>query len=721
MSPDDELRTRLQSIFAQELDDQLRELNGELLELEKVPGDKERLGAVFRVMHTLKGASRAAGLRRVEEMCHAVEGELSRARERGLALTPQQLALLFETADALAVIHDQLQDGGTSSNAAVDTVLRHAGERPQAAPAAPRAQAAAAPVIEESAPVAAEPAPAPQEKNEPRNTDVRVSVVQVDAIAGGAAEVAGLAALMHDRLDALGSVRTRLRGERHELVADNRRDVDRELTALLRRMSEDARSLSTVSARLNGAVTRIRQRPVSELTEPLPRVVRDLSRELGKDVRLTVLGGEIEVDRVVLEALREPLLHLVRNAIDHGIETPAARTAAGKNPEGEVRIVAALRGDRLRLTVGDDGPGLDTASIARKLKAAGQQVPADEALLARTILADGFTTRDTLSTVSGRGVGLGVVRVAAERMGGSVEIESAPGGGTAITLDVPLNVATMRVLLVRVGDATLGVPSAAVVRVLRIAPRSLSVVNGTPMLVTKDAPVPVRSLAALLGPPFVEGATPAMLQCLVVESAGRRLALIVDDFVDERELVLRPVENGGTTAGEWSVGSAMLGTGHLALVLSVPALLADGTGASVGSFMREATREPKAKPRVLVADDSITSRTLEQSVLSAAGYDVITAVDGAAAWRILERELVAVVVSDVEMPNLDGYALCERIRADERTARLPVILVTSLDEPEHRARGMAAGADAYLAKSSFDQDTLLETVRMLIGDHQGDA
>ena len=714
MSPDDDLRARLQSIFAQELDDQLRELNGELLELEKVPGDKDRLGAVFRVMHTLKGASRAAGLQRVEEMCHAVEGELGRARERGLALTPQQIALLFETADALAVISNQLQGGTPGNNAAVDTVLRHAGERPRAAPAAPRAP--------EPGPVAeVQATPAPQaEKSELRHSDVRVNVIQVDAIAGGAAEVAGLASLMHDRLDALGSVRTRLRGEGRNLVADNRREIDRELTALLRRMSEDARSLSTVSARLNNAVTRIRQRPVSELTESAPRVVRDLARELGKDVRLTILGAEIEVDRVVLEALREPLLHLVRNAIDHGIEAPAARTAAGKSAQGEVRVVAALRGDRLRLTVGDDGPGLDTKSIARKLAAAGHSVPADKALLARSILADGFTTRDTLSTVSGRGVGLGVVRVAAERMGGSVEIEDTPGSGTAITLDVPLNVATMRVLLVRVGDATLGVPSASVVRVLRVAPRSLLVANGTPMLVTKDAPVPVRSLAALLGPPFVEGVTPPMLQCLIVESSGRRLALIVDDLVDERELVLRPVENAGA-AGEWSVGSALLGTGELALVLSVPALLAEGTGGSVGSFMREATREPKARARVLVADDSITSRTLEQSVLSAAGYDVITAVDGAAAWRILERELVAVVVSDVEMPNLDGYGLCERIRANERTARLPVILVTSLDEPQHRARGMAAGADAYLAKSSFDQDTLLETVRMLIGDHLGDS
>jgi two-component system, chemotaxis family, sensor kinase CheA len=208
-----------------------------------------------------------------------------------------------------------------------------------------------------------------------------------------------------------------------------------------------------------------------------------------------------------------------------------------------------------------------------------------------------------------------------------------------------------------------------------------------------------------------------MMQLVVLESGGRRLAVVVDDLIEERELVLRPLEHAGRAATNATVGTALLGTGVVALVLSVPALLAnsEGHGApSVGS-LAAANNETRAPSRILVVDDSITSRTLEQSVLSAAGYDVVTAVDGAEAWRTIERQEFALVVSDVEMPHLDGFGLCARIRANQRTASLPVILVTSLDEPAQRERGLEAGADAYITKSSFDQDTLLETVRMLIG------
>jgi two-component system chemotaxis sensor kinase CheA len=209
---------------------------------------------------------------------------------------------------------------------------------------------------------------------------------------------------------------------------------------------------------------------------------------------------------------------------------------------------------------------------------------------------------------------------------------------------------------------------------------------------------------------------------LVLESGGRRLAVIVDDLLDECEIVLRPLEHAGRGAVTATVGTAILETGLVAPVLSVPALLAEGDGPRARSSEKLATAsaEPRAPSRVLVVDDSITSRTLEQSVLAAAGYDVVTAVDGEAAWRVLESTDVALVVSDVEMPHLDGIALCQRVRGTPRTASLPLILVTSLDEPAQRARGLEAGADAYITKSSFDQDTLLETVRMLLGRNSGD-
>ncbi|MDQ2664616.1 MAG: response regulator [Gemmatimonadota bacterium] len=740
---DDVLAARLLSIFIEELDEEVRQLNDDLLALERTPNDSERLRAVFRVMHTLKGASRAAGLLRVEEVCHALENELSRVRDGGEPLTPVQIALLFEAADALGETRDELRLGRPAPEATLSIVLHHARGRgaaerhaapPDSAPATRHVVASTAPIVAAaqvesavpSTPVAPPlpPAPAPTARPEDAASRaenyVRVSLHQVEAIAGAAGEIAGLVGVLSDRADELSALRARHRAELRTSASTGGAGLDGELTRLLRRTGDDARTLASVSERLGNSARSLRQRPFAELTETLPRIARDVARDVAKQVHVTIVGSEIEADRVVLEALREPLLHLVRNAIDHGIESPAVRTAAGKPAEGELRVEGALRGDRLVVTVSDDGAGLDMGSIAKGLARRGHAVATDPRVLARAIFDEGFTTRDTATTLSGRGVGLGIVRAAAERMGGTADVRSVAGKGTQITIDVPLSIATMRVVLVQVGEIVLGVPSAFVVRVTRVDPKRIVRVDGRPTFVTDDAPMPVTTLAALLGPPFSDSPTPAMLQVVVLENSSHRVAIVVDDLHDERELVLRPLEHAGPAATNVVVGTALLSSGEVALVLNVPALLAhDGGGGHHSGPLAVSESVTRPPARVLVVDDSITSRTLEQSVLTAAGYDVVTAVDGAEAWRTIERQDFALVVSDVEMPHLDGIGLCQRIRATARTSALPLILVTSLDEPAQRERGMEAGADAYITKSSFDQDTLLDTVRMLIGRATG--
>lgn len=745
---DDALAVRLLAIFVEELDEQVQQLNEDLLALERTPGDGDRLRGVFRVVHTLKGASRAAGLRLVEEVCHALEHGLSRVRDGGEALGGAQIALLFEAADALGEVRDELRLGHPAPDAALSVVLLHARGRTAATPApAPvirdampvtvptvgdvPAAVAAAPVTDapmtavppkQDAFVAALPGVVPGPDTSRAGSQVRVSLHQVDAITGAAGEIAGLASMLNDRADELAALRARRRAERRRYAADEGgAELDRELTRLLRCAWEDARALAAVSSRLGESARNLRQRPFSELAETLPRVARDVALDLGKQVRVVVSGAEIEADRVVLEALREPLLHMVRNAVDHGIEAPAVRIAAGKPAEGEVRIDGSLRGDRLRVAVADDGAGLDLGAIGKGIARTGRSLPADAHTVARAIFEEGFTTRSSATTVSGRGVGLGIVRAAAERMGGTVDVRSTPGRGTTIIVDVPISIATMRVVLVQVGDTLLGVPSAFVARVMRADPRSLARVDGKTMLVANGAAMPVTTLAALLGPPFVEAPPPAMLQVVVLESGGRRVAVVVDDLHDERELVLRPLEHAGRAATNASVGTSLLSTGDIALVLSVPALLAHeaNDGAHTSRALEARDSVERAPARILVVDDSITSRTLEQSVLAAAGYTVVTAVDGAEGWRTVEGGGIELVVSDVEMPNLDGIGLCQRIRANASTKSLPIILVTSLDEPAQRARGLEAGADAYLTKTSFDQDTLLDTVRMLLGRGAG--
>ncbi|MEO6528248.1 MAG: response regulator [Gemmatimonadaceae bacterium] len=734
---DDELIARLRSIFGEELGEQVQELNEHLLALEREPGGAAPLGGVFRVMHTLKGAARAAGVLQIESLCHLLESDLARARDAATPLGGAAIALLFEAADALADARERLASGTSLDSGPIDVVLEHARGRGDVAPR-PSGAARAIPLAPTPAPtptptLAQTPAPAitpvsnavqpPAAAEVSRDELVRVGLHHVDAISNAAGEVSSLATVLGERADDLGNLRQRVRAQRER--PEHRDDgslaeIDREITRLLRRAGDDARTLSSISGRLTGTARRLRQRSLRELTETLPRVVRDVARDVGKLAQLIVSGEQVEADRIVVEALREPLLQLVRNAVDHGLETGAERLAAGKPEQGTIGISVTLRGDRLRVAIEDDGRGLDLTAIRRALAQRGRAVPADRAALQHAIFDEGLSTRTTTTTLSGRGVGLGIVRVAVERVGGTVEVSSVAGKSTTFVLEVPLSIATLRAVTVVVDGALFAIPSAFVSRVDRIQARRIARVDGRAMLTTGGAPVPVTTLAALLGPPFAEPAVDDSLQIVTVELGGRQLALVVDDLRDERELVLRPLEHGGDAATAMTVGTALLGDGDVVLVLGVAVLLGDDSPRPTLAMPSQDRFDPGSR-RVLVVDDSMTSRTLEQSVLAAAGYDVVTAVDGLEGWRVIERDDIALVISDVEMPHLDGIGLCERIRASERTASLPVILVTSLDQPEQRARGLEAGADAYVTKSGFDQDILLDTVRRLLGAPRGAA
>ena len=718
---DDSLAVRLRAIFAEELEEQLVEIRAHLTALQREPGDREHLRGIFRVMHTLKGASRAAGVPLIEQVSHVLEGDLVRARDVGTPLEPAQLTLLQDAVDAFGGARERLSAGQAVDSSALSGVLQRARRGGSVARSVPTPASAPMPVVPPPSPASAPPAEPPArptavEERLVREDHVRIGVNQADAITAAAGEIAVLASALSDHAGDVRALRARLRTES---CTDD--VVDRELVRLMRQAAEDARALSSISGRLDGPLRHLRQRPLRDLTDTLERTARDVARDVGKQIRIITEGDAIEADRVVLEALREPLLHLIRNAVDHGIEAPAVRAAANKSADGTIRVAVALRGDRLRLTVADDGGGLDLPVIERVLEHSGRVVPSDSQALARSVFDDGFTTRAVATTISGRGVGLGIVRASAERLGGTADVRSVRGQGTTFTMDVPVSIATLRALLVVVGGVILAVPSAFVERVIAVKAKALQRVDGRDVMLVDGPPVPVIPLAALVGPPYRGREWGESLQVVLLESAGQRVAVTVDDLVDERELVMRPLEHVGAATAAATVGVALIGTGDLVLVLSVPALFAEAARSAGALTPSALPRRAPLSVRILVVDDSITSRTLEQSVLAAAGYDVVTAVDGLEAWNALQHSTFACVVSDVEMPNLDGIGLCERIRANPATATVPVILVTSLDQPAHRARGLEAGADAYVAKSSFDQDELLDTIRQLIGRHDGAA
>lgn len=739
----DPLGRRLLATFLGELQEQLRVMNADLLALEAAPEDAERLKSLFRVAHTLKGAARAAQVPLVSEVCHALETLLARARDGRGALTASEFNLLFSAADALARAGERLATGSEVDEAALVELLRAVGgaaERPSGGPpTAPGSAPAAALVV--PAPPVARPDSGPAAAAAPE-TRVRVEAEQLDALLAFAGQLiiaTGRLAPLPSELEALSELagrcaadwrraRRRIRlaleragpagGAPHALV-DQLDPRLRQLAAEAGRVAAEAgsraRTLAQAAAETADRVRRLRMRPFADVSEALPRAVRDLAAAAGKEVRLRLAGGEVRADRAVLDGLREAILQLVRNAVDHGIEPPEVRERLGKPRAGTLAVEAELRGNRIVVRVSDDGAGLDRDAIREQLRRRGLPVPADAWELAQALLQGGVSTRAEATPISGRGVGLDVVRAAVARINGAVAVSWRPGEGTTFRLECSPSLATLRALVAEVGSHLTAIPAGAVVQVLRVPVDRIRRAGDRDVLPTEDGAVPLVPLARLL-PPLSERPVAGAALVALLEAADRRLAVTVDALLGEQELVIRPIA-AGNGAAPLLAGAALLPSGRVALVVNPGSLVAAGQGLAAGARIAIApeAEAPPRRRRILVVDDSITARTLEQSVLEAAGYEVRTAVDGADAWRVLQEHGADLIVSDIEMPRLDGFDLCRAIRASPRFRDLPIILVTALESPEHRARGLEVGATAYLGKSSFDQVGLLDTVRELLG------
>ncbi len=727
MSPD--LPARLLATFRAELDELVREMNAELLALEAEPTGTEHLRSLFRVAHTLKGAARAAGVLPVEQACHALETLLAQARDGTTILGAEEFALLYSAADALGDASARLRAGESLTRSPVAALHDRLARRvPGSARAAvPRTPASGTPPAVERG-----------------DGQVRVEAEKLDAllaatgqlrIAGGRAadRPAELRALQDEAARAVTEWRRRGRRLRLALeragapsvmaqavtgVEEDLRRLLHETGRLAAATAEDARVLAQATNAVTERVHRLRMRPFAEACENLPRAVRDLATAGGKEMDLEVRGGAVEVDRAVLDGLREALLPLVRNAADHGIEPPAERERVGKPRRGKVTVMAALRGDRLAVTVADDGAGLDVPAVRAQVARRGLPVPATDADLVRALFEGGLSTRGEVTAISGRGVGLDVVRAALARVRGNVDVAWDEGHGTTFTLECPPTLATIRALLATVGPQLVAVPTTHVERLLRVRREDIRQAEGREVIATEEAPVPLVALARLLSP-LLDRPAADPLAVILLRAGARRLAVVVDELVAEQEVVQRPVGRGDRPLPHIS-GATILGAGRVALVLDPVAIVGTGLDLGVGAGLSFAETRPggPARRRILVVDDSITTRTLEQSILEAAGYDVRTAVDGADAWKALQEHGCDLVVADIEMPRMDGFALCEAIRGSTRFRALPVVLVTALETPEHRARGLEVGADAYIGKSSFDQQNLLDTIGQLLGEER---
>jgi two-component system sensor histidine kinase and response regulator WspE len=727
-------------LFRMEAQAQARTLTDGLLRSERAP-DAATLEAMMRAAHSTKGAAAIVGMQTMVRLAHAMEDVFIAAQQGRLALGASGVDVLLGAVDLMrqlaALPEASLSDAGPHA-AQLETVM--------AALAALQSGAQAAPAIAPLTPVlpAAVSIPAPihvpaalQEApaQAPRN--------ELLALAGQARLHAGqlrpwidslqrYKRQQHGAFGALEALKEAILENGDPRLLELVRLFDeraRPLPATLQRAILDAehyeRQATGVATRLVDEVRALHMGRFGDGLHGLPRMVRDLARSLGKEVHLDLSGADTLVDRAVLVRLEAPLSQLLRNAVDHGMETPAERASAGKPRAGTIRLAAHHRGGMLAIEVSDDGRGVDTervrgAAVARRLVPAAVAQSLSEAELMEFLFLPGFSLKEDANEISGRGVGLDVVHEMVQAQNGTVRVESTPGTGFRTTIVLPVTQSIVRALVAEVLGEAYALPIARIERVLRVPAGAVQTLSGRQYLEVEGVHLGLVAAARVLE--LGESSAGEELAVVVIGNARERYGLVVDDVRGEQSLTVQPLEPMFGKLRDVA-SCALLDDGAPVLILDVPdmllsiaRLLEAGESLQPAAAALAAGRAAqKAVRRILVVDDSLTVREMQRKLLAARGYRVDVAVDGVDGWNSARAGGYDLVITDIDMPRLDGIKLLERIRQDPRLQRLPVMIVSYKDRPEDRARGLEAGADWYLAKGAFHDATLLDAVRDLIG------
>jgi two-component system chemotaxis sensor kinase CheA len=735
----------LRRLFQAESEEHLARLDEGLLRLEKSPTDQPLLEDVFRESHSLKGAARMLGLSRIEASAHGLESILNGARRGTTPLTPDAIAHMNTGLAGLRLLVQEALAGTPAS--------REAAASAESAPAhdLSEQESVAEPIV---AAAPAEPAALPEKALAPasaaqasavplpsapfRVETVRIETRKLDELLAQVGELSviqGRSLHRRELLDELLEQWEKLArtasgpGPGIRLAQIDDAGAAMQFGKLLRAAREalvdDSARLETTVHLLADEVHGMRLLPLANLFSLFPRMVRDLALEQGKEVELVIEGGDLTVDKRILEEMKDPLMHLLRNAIDHGIEQPVERERLGKRRKASLRLRAWREGAGVTLEVSEDGRGLNLEAIRQEAVKRG--ICSAAALDAMTpgqvqqiILLSGFSTSRYVTELSGRGVGLDVVRVNVERMKGSIRLDSQPGRGLATQLRLPLSVATSRLLLASTAGRLFGLPVEFVHSARWLHAEQLFTLEGRLTVLVDGQPVIAARLADLLELPQTpvkaerRAAESRVLACIVQQLGDEQLAVLADELTDEQEVVPKPL--GAPLKRVRNVSAlAMLGSGEICPVLNPGDLLRSAQHISAPRTSESPEHRAEARrPAVLLAEDSVLIRAMEKRILEDAHYEVVAAVDGLDAFNLLGSRSFAAVVSDIMMPNLDGLALTARIRAEPHYRDLPVILVTSLASEEDKRRGLEAGANAYIPKPSFDQRVLLDTLKRLI-------
>ena len=754
----------LRELFRIESAEHLQRLSDGLLRLEEAPSDKTTLEEVFRTVHSLKGASRMLGLPDIQSVAHHFEEILGKAARDEISLSSSFIDVMYRCLDAVGKLVNEAVTGEASGVVAADLLSilkqettvsgKNSPTDDHAIPgdAVPEDNAGQDPPSGEEAERLPSPSTAAEDlsrlasssaraHNEPFIIEtVRVETRKLDLLMTQAGELSVAKLRIAQRLVELEEIMGKweelageIRGSRAN-SGDLQAGASRFAPFLERFMSalhDDSDRLDSVTGILDEEIRAIRLLPMSTVFNLFPRMVRDISREQAKEAHLIVEGGETTADKRILEEMKDPLMHIIRNAIDHGIETPEEREREGKPRTGMIRLAARRTPSNIIIEVTDDGRGLDTEAIrrsARKIRRWRDEeldaMPPEE--VRSLIFVSGLSTSSFVSDLSGRGVGLNVVRRNVERLKGEVAVESAPPGGCAIRIKLPITLATARVLIVSTGSLRYALPVEYVVKSYPLPKREIFTIEGHKAVIFDNRAISVVRLAEILkirrhDRVAGNGATEQVenvrgeekVPCIIINAGVELFGLLVDELLDEQEFVLKP-ESSIQMHLRGISGATILGTGEVCMVLNPPEIAADlpRRGGEIGNDAPVA--ETERKKIILLAEDSLTTRTQMKRIMDGAGYEVVAAVDGADAFARLATLPFDAIVSDICMPNMDGLTLTRKVRREKRYSELPVILVTMLASEEDKRKGLEAGANAYITKPAFDQKLLLDTLRRLV-------
>ncbi len=752
---DADIMRQLMSTFIDEANEHLDALNRQLLDLEKsgAQGDQALLEDIFRDAHSLKGAARAVDATTIEATAHGLESVFSAKKCGKLEFSAEVYDLLYQAIDQISSDLKMLTavDGGEPS--ADSALLARLAEitDPDAAD-----RKKSEPVREKKGYLPG--SSRPPQSNRGHEETVRVSTKKLDALMTHVEELLVSKIRTEQRVAELKEIKDTLsdwqkswfksrgtydrlrrqpaQGDLSEMLGflsenqENLKQMWLKNSDLLQDFSKDSTRISLITEDLQEDIRKVRMLPVATLFESYKRMVRDLAKEQNKQVELVIEGEQTEIDKKLIEGIKDPLMHILRNSVDHGIEDKATRNAAGKPAVGTIWLRAGQQGNAIKVEVEDDGRGLNTAKIKKAALEKRVITPQEEKTISDEdvrflIFQSGFSTASEVTNVSGRGVGLDVVKTNIEELNGLVSIDGGARGGTKLSFTLPLTLSTSRVLLVKCADQSFAIPTSAVERIIRIDRDEVFTVGNRDAIRVGERSMSLIKIADALGLEELEEDRheSQKLSIIILGAAEKRVAFAVGGLLGETEIVIKSLGKMLSRVRNIS-GATILGNGKVVMILNITDLIKsarrygthDQSRIEPGggeARVRELVSTPADK-HILIVDDSITTRILEKNILESAGYDVTLAKDGVEAFENLQEKPFDLMIADIEMPRMDGFELTTKVKKDQGLGGLPIILVTALDSAADRERGLDSGADAYIVKHSFDQKNLLEAIEQLI-------